>query len=371
MKRIAIITIHFGMNHGSALQTYALSHYLADSGYRVNVIDYIPPRYGIWDNLYEKKRGKYPLLIIIAAYFMKLPRITYQRKLFSNFLKNNVQLTKTYRTNTELHNSPPEADIYLTGSDQVWNCDYNTKGDYSYFLDFAPKGKDKVAYAASFGKELLTQEEIAKYSPFLREYNFISVRESSGLKLLTECGVKGQVSVDPTLLLTKAEWLFFASNVKRRKKEKYVLVYVMDGLYEKLLQCAMPIANKLNCKVFVVAFKKIKDKRIDKCFFNINPKEFVSMVANSEFVVTNSFHGTAFSVNLNKQFIAVAKSKYNTRITSLLDMVGLTDRFITDEKQLVEQMGVIDFDAVNSRLEAQRSISREFLLNSIDNIKKV
>lgn len=365
---IRIITIHFGTNHGSALQSYALCYYLNKLGHDVKVIDYVPERYGVWNDLIARKGSTYPKIILLGYYLLTMPKRNFQRNIFMRFLKKNVPLTRHYNRSEDLMLMPLNADIYITGSDQVWNYDYNSKEDYSYFLNFVPNNKIKVAYAASFGKDQLSDSEVQEFKPFLKRIDAISVREYSGLNILKQCSCLGINVLDPIFLLNKEEW---KSLIKGdTKEEKYLLIYVMDGRYEELLNYAKTISVNLKLKIYVVSFNRIKDKRINRQFVYATPCDFLRLIYNASYIVTNSFHGMAFAINFHKQFIAVAKKTYDTRLTCLLDMLGMQDRFVDNNFYLAKAIEDIDYIKVTNLLDEQRRISKKFLNNCIVFSKK-
>lgn len=359
--KVCIITIHFGVNHGSALQAFALTEYLNELGYDASIIDYIPERYNAWNSIKVKK---YPLLVKLFYYLLTLPSRHFKRKIFEKFLFENVNLTKRYNNRDELISNPPNADVYIAGSDQIWNKEYNGEGEYSYFLPFVKDGKKRIAYAASFGRSKIFQKEKEEIMPYLRRFDHISVREDSGLNILEQCGIKNGVHViDPTLLLTKERWRKLSSN--NIIDDKYLLIYVMDHKYEKLIAYGEQIARRLNLKIYVVCFKKVKDKKIDVCLSNIGPKEFLNLFDNASYVVSNSYHGVIFSINFGKQFIAVAKDRYNARIESILKLMHLEDRFIYDEFNLEKAIETINYENVTIYLDKEREKSAKFLKESL------
>jgi polysaccharide pyruvyl transferase WcaK-like protein len=361
--KLCTITIHFGVNHGSALQTYALSKHLTKEGHDVSVIDYIPERYKLWNTIKDKRA---PLVIKIAYYLIIYPSRMTKRRIFERFLIENVKLTKRYNKEELLHN-PPEADAYIAGSDQIWNKDYNGHGEYSYFLNFAKNGKNRIAYAASFGRNEIDNEEVADISKFISNIKYISVREDSGLNILKQCGIdRGITVLDPTLLLNSEEWMEIAS--KRNISEKYLLIYVMDHKFEKLIDYGEEIADRLNLKIFVISFKKIKDKRIDRNFININPREFLNLFNKASFVVSNSYHGILFSINFKKNFIAVAKHNYNTRIESILKLLKLEDRFVYNDFNILNALNPINYVESNVHLDKARKKSIDFLRSALSDV---
>ena len=368
-KKVKIITIHFGTNHGSVLQTYALSGYLKSIGCDAKVIDYVPGRYRIWNILRGRKGSRYPLPVLLAYYPVVVLKCIRNRKKFERFLKKNIDLTERYSKNEELKKSPPEADVYISGSDQVWNNDYNGNSDFSYFLDFAPEQSRRVAYAASFGKEKFDEEYLEKIKPMLQAFGDISVRESDAQKILNELEIPSTHVVDPVFLRTREQWKAFGNPVENSKP--YTLIYVMDGLYKELLDYAQKIKEQTGNDIFVVCFKKIKDNRIDKCFHLANPKDFVGLVSNADTVVTNSFHGTAFSVLFQKKFVTIGKEKYNSRMRSLLGKLSLENHFVTtganlDAKEVLLMSQRDDIESVDKVLQEWISDSQKFIQEALD-----
>ncbi|MBQ8015579.1 MAG: polysaccharide pyruvyl transferase family protein [Clostridia bacterium] len=370
LKKVKIITIHFGTNHGSVLQAYALSNYLKSVGCDAQIIDYIPDRYKIWNSLVSKKGGHYPLPVLMAYYPVAVLKSARIRKLFENFLNKNLNLTGRYASNDNLKKNPPEADAYISGSDQVWNNDYNGNNDFSYFLDFAPEKSKRIAYAASFGKENITEKDyISNIKPLLESFDAVSVRETDAQNILNELEIPSTHVVDPVFLLTKEQWKKFGNPVQTDKP--YILVYVMDGLYSELLDYAQKLKEKTGNMIYVVSFKKIKDERIDKCFHFASPKDFIGLIENADAVVTNSFHGTAFSVLFQKKFISIGKEKYNSRMISLLEKLSLETHFVPTGSNLFEDVveKTIQRDnigSVDQKLGEWIKLSKEFLDNSLN-----
>lgn len=360
-----ILTIHFGVNYGSALQAYALYKTLHKWDVQTEILNYIPKKYNIWYEFYQSKKGIYPFIIILSAFVIKLPFKMKQRKIFERFLRKNLRLSRIYHNNQELRQDFPQADLYIAGSDQIWNFDYNQKNDFTYFLDFLPSSFRKISYAASIGKEELTKEEINCLQKYLSGFSGISLREDKSMELLESMGINSEHVLDPTMLVSKNEWESFLK--RREKKESYVLIYVMDYLYHDLIDIAEVISKKLDKKIYMIAFKKIKDKRIDKQFIFLDPKEFLGLIWDASYVVTNSFHGVAFSINFNRQFIAVGKEKYNVRMQSLLRMFLIEDRFVSSSVASIDTDQQIDYSEVNRILKDQREKSLNYLENFCKN----
>lgn len=358
-----ILTIHFGVNYGSCLQVYALSESIKKCGIDCKVIDYVPKRYDSWEIYGKNKLEKYPFPLIALWYLFTLPEREYQRSIFKKFLKRNLSLTRRYKYPDELKKDVPLADIYIAGSDQIWNYDYNTPGDYTYMFDFLKNGEKKFAYAASIGKSQITEAEKSDFKKYLSEFSRITVREKSAKDLLNDCAIKCEVVLDPTFLLSRQEWKELA--IPMKISDSYILVYVMDNLHKRLIDIAAKLKEKYNHKIYVITFKATKDKRVDKEFHYLKPERFLTLFDNAEFVVTNSFHGTAFSVNLNKQFVSVGKDNYNSRIRDLLELVGLRKHYISNKENLdvIEDLTKINYQEINEKLDMLRKESMTVLLN--------
>lgn len=365
--RILIVTMHRGNNFGSALQVYALSETLKSLGHNPIVLDYIPQRIDFRLNLkkmfknlflgkslhekYESLRG---IMILVSS----------QRQ-YNRFFKEKVNLTRPYYSYNELVNDCPVADIYMTGSDQVWNSFHNGGIEYAFFLDFVPEHAKRISYAASFGKEQLDEWEISETTRLLKKYQAISVRESSALTILKNLGITNGVHVlDPTLLLSKEEWL--KRIPKNKEQDKYLLIYSVEPNKTDLIEYAKSIANRLNLKIYLVKWGLKKYPGVDKMLSLLSPLELMSYFANAEFIVASSFHGTAFSINMNKQFISVAPKKFSTRAKSLLGLVSLSDRYVEEGSFKIERaISPIDYKNVNDILSRQREISKSFLVSAI------
>jgi polysaccharide pyruvyl transferase WcaK-like protein len=369
-KSVAIITIHFGTNHGSVLQAYALSNYLDSIGYNAEIIDYVPERYKVWNSLVKKRSNKYPLPVIIAYYPIAFCKSFRVRNKFECFVKKNLNLTKRYSSKQALQKEPPEADVYITGSDQVWNNDYNGNDEFSYYLDFTTDDAKRIAYAASFGKEDIADSNyLSVVKSHLQTFDAISVRESNAQYILNKIGINSVHVVDPVFLRTQQQWKEFGT--KYPKKEKYTLVYVMDGIYNELLEYAYKIKKETGNSIYVVSFTKIKDNRIDKSFHLADPKDFVGLIDNSDIVVTNSFHGTAFSVLFQKRFITIGKEKYNSRILSLLTKLKLENHFVPtgDNCDIQKIMTIIERQHISHEEEILQnwiSTSKSFIQSEIN-----
>lgn len=356
--RAAIITLHRVFNYGSVFQTYATQKILEDLNYKVEVIDYIT----------EQRTNKrlflgVPNFIKKDIYHqskylcMKMISVLWKKKSFGGFLKRHVHLTqKKYITVKNIENNVPMADIYIVGSDQVWNSTYNEGIDRGFFLDFVHNTK-KIAFASSFGKEKLEEWEVAETKKYLSDFKKISVREMQGLKILSDMGLDGECIIDPTLQIKKEVWLSLAS--RRLVKEKYLLLMLLYNEDNGATEYARKVADKNGLLLVKLSWELIKPSKIDKLMTHRKPEDFLSLFNYADFIVTNSFHGLAFSLNFNKEFVVFPRNEYNSRIESLLELVGLSERMI--QKTGYNPLKKIDYNKVNNTLGIERQKARKFL----------
>ena len=227
-----------------------------------------------------------------------------------------------------------------------------------------PNGRKKVAFVSSFGKSKLDLEEVEKTKEYLKEYNKISVREDSAVCILNDLGYSSISLIDPTLQVTKQEWLEISS--KRLIKERYLILMLLYNEDNGATEYARKIADEKNLKLVKISWELLKPKMIDKLMTHRTPQDFLSLFYYAEFVVTNSFHGLAFSINFNKQFIVVPRNEFNTRIESLLRLVNLEGRLISDAERLSDVIDVtIDYKEVEQILSKEREKSKLFIEENI------
>ena len=369
MKKVGIITMHKVINYGSALQAYALQRVIEKLGYDCEIIDYIYP------NAYHLSQyAKIPfwkswiLFVIQLLYgFPQKKRIRLFEAFYSRFLK----LSPTcYQSREQLQNNPPHYDIYVTGSDQVWNPGIYSSLD-PYFLKFAPEGKKKLAYASSFGVSKIPSYADTYYHDSLKNFDAIGVRESNAVDLVYSLsGKSAQWVLDPTLLLTKDNWNEIAILPEEVKSvgDRYILLYELTPC-PYILQLAYYFNKRLNSPIVRICKNaSVEDK--DKSIINITdagPCEFVGLFAHAKLVITNSFHGTAFSINLERDFYTVTplRKQNNSRQQSLLKLFHLENRLLVEGVKfpLMENMH-IDYMPVLQRLSEERKKSIQFLTDN-------
>lgn len=386
-KRIAILTFFKSGNFGGELQAYALQKVLREYGYNVEVLHQLRPNnkefvhtgnfkpiYNPTDSKTKKSRVKGKIIAnltkIFNVFFGKNSRVRLQR--FEDFEKKHINLTsKVFTSFDDLYSSKLDYDVYIVGSDQVWNYEYVFSPE-PYFLTFANENALKISYAASIGHSSLPDEVIPFYKKWLESFNSISLRESQGVDIVKSITEKEAITVlDPTLLIPKNDWLKFFDLKCTQSNEKYLLIYILvESTY--VFEKAREIANHLNLKIKRVVPRSWSRQNYSDIenIYDAGPIEFIDLFANASFVLTNSFHGTAFSVNFNIPFYSIPKrtKKTNSRFINLLNLVGLQDRIVYDgeERDLLLSLMEIDFATANDRLEIEKSKSLDFLNESIN-----
>ncbi len=381
MKKIGIITILKTNNYGAELQAYATQAILNKLGYDAEIIDYLfyknpghiitkasKPSFnhGLKKKLSEKL---YPIIARLKTQASTESSSTREKR-FDKFHTENTRMSPTYRTIDDLYAAKQSYDVYMVGSDQVWN-----PGIYSsllpYMLAFAPEGKKRVAYASSFGVSAIPQEQQWLYKKYLPEFSSIGVREKNAVEMVKELGGKDATWVlDPTLLLDKEDWTKVASNAYS-ELNNYILLYELTPC-PYILELAKHMREKNGMEIVRICKNaSVEDKDTSvRNIIDAGPAEFIRLFANAGMVITNSFHGTAFSINFGKEFYTVtpARKHNNSRQRSILELFKLQDR-LTAENTPIENIsiGSIDYAAVSTILENERKKSIDFITNAIDN----
>ena len=369
MKKVSLITLQNVPNYGSVLQCYATEQTIKKMGYDVETINYLPERMtktGMLKNIKNKSNKlKKSLVLRTFARIVIFPSYLLRFSTFKKFRKHYLNMTKrVYKNYDDLVKDAPIADVYCTGSDQVWNSEWNNEIDKSLFLVYAPDSKNKIAYAASFGKKELNEEEKEETKKLLTRYNRISVREKSGVDIIESLGIKDSVNVvDPTLLLNGEEWRKISSN--KYKNKKYILVYNLNR-NKKIDNYAKNLSKKTGLKIVYLSYQLHDFYKKGKMQCNPKVEDFISLIDNASYVITDSFHATAFSINLNTQFIIVYPGKFSTRLQSLLEMLNLEDRVAKNENDLSVVEKNIDYKLINSLMMTMRKKSLNWLKDSLE-----
>lgn len=372
MKKVGIMTFHKSFNYGSALQAWALSQYLMKKNYDVCIADYTPNNYSQLYGLFFTPKN-IRLLARDFLHLLWLPFLLRRKKDFINFQRNNLPLSnKQYDYIKGISEFAAEKDIMITGSDQIWNPDAIDFG-----MDFLLKGihnVKKISYAASLGQsDFCNAKNKDEIINCLLDYDYISVREHTGArKLKNLIGEKKNISVvlDPTLLLDKEMYEEITS--KRFYRQPYIFFYSVN-FTEDAMEAATKISRTLNLPVFTLMSstgtrKYLKYQRIIKLSEgNAGPSGFLDLIKNAEYVVTDSFHGVAFSIIFEKNFISINRKindmpRNDERIMNILKQLHLLDRFVfLEELDKFDLYLHIDYSKIRCLKEKIRSESIEFL----------
>lgn len=284
--------------------------------------------------------------------------------IYKGYLAKYVNLSKPIYSKDNFAIVCPDADVYITGSDQVWNSIHNEGFDGHYFFEGIPNDKKRIAFSASIGREELDLQELELFKRHLSNYSAVSVREESAVNLLDKIGINAEQLLDPTFLLNKQQWEQIES--PRKIKQPYLIVYTPYNIVDEdlIYRTARNIAkqNGLNIVTFSTTFKR--NSHADKTITYATPGDFLSLINHADFVITNSFHGTAFAINLNKQFLVYPPSTFSTRIKSILSLTELTDRLV-NEVVTPQQLTEINFETVNKILDGERQKSKMFLKKAL------
>lgn len=256
-------------------------------------------------------------------------------------------------------------DYLIAGSDQIWNSEYNQGIDEMYYLGFASENTTKIAYAASCGKEEYSDTDWDKIRKLLETFSAISLREKSSAKIMDEHGIQNcKFVLDPTFLFSRAQWKNYEKEVVGCP-EKYLLIYFLDTRGEDIVKLAkkIAVAKGLHTVLIRPVYSKI-DYGVDLVVSDATPDKYIWLFRHASFVVTNSFHGVSFSINMERQFVALKRDKYNSRLDNIMNVMGLADRFVTTKEDgLIESD--INYSKVNERKSALLKSSKEFLQSAL------
>lgn len=385
MKKVGIVSCYFKNNYGSMLQAYATKKILDNNNIPNETINI--------DNNIDFKKGKrkYYASQLFNFKFIKSKFGMIKLKLDKKIVKDlgkNISIRdskyKEFRKAFNLSISCPDykslsemadakySDV-IVGSDQLW-LPVNVVSDY-YTLNWVSDNINKISYATSFGISKIPDKYTDEYKKFLSRINYLSVREESGKKICDEYGISSKVVCDPTILLTKEEWEQEAVQ-ERIIPDKYILCYFLGSNIEHR-KFAEKLKEKTGYKIVSLnhadEYVKYSDTFADITPYDIGPREWINLIKNAEYVCTDSFHGTVFSLLFNKTFFDFRrysesnKMSTNSRIDSLLDLAGVDkNRILTGNEDVDAVIKYkINYNKVNKNIDKIRQESKKWLLNSI------
>lgn len=368
-KRIGIVTVFGNINFGSNLQSYALQTILRRLGYHPENLPlfHTPER----NKLYQKFRF-YVKYILFEMLFPFLNDARKRSHLFEKYIIKNIRTSKYNISKIEdlekIGKSP--YNYYICGSDQIWAPN---QFNPHFFLSFCNIKRKKIAYAPSVGLKAIPENLIDTYDELISDIGSLSIREADGAKLLKDItGINIPVVLDPTLLLNRKEWLNHAG--KFVTSEKYILCYFLTQNNEYFMEVEN-YARLYKLKVYVLPSNRYDYKWGDKVLYNIGPKEFIQILNKAEVMITDSFHGTIFSVNLHKNFYTFLRFgendplNQNSRVINILNELGLNDHLINPKSQLKNKplYTKVDWELTENELDKRRMYSLNYLKQSLYN----
>lgn len=400
--KIGIITLYYkSLNYGGNLQAWALCHFLNSKGYEAEQIQYS----NIATTYREKRRqddiveqtgttGKVKTVLrlikkdglkggvreirAILTHKKKQKRkekdiqktdIQNQKeKAFENFNREIIPHSKEVYDDGTISKCVNDYDVFITGSDQVWNMEWFSP---TFFLDFVPSTKIKMSYAASMAMNSLTDTQQEKVKDLLKDYTAVSVRETETIDLIKELSpLSPTCVVDPVLLLEKEDWDEICA--ERVVNEKYLFCYFL-GNNQRERALAKKFAKKHKLRLVHLPFAAGTDCKFgDKRLVDVTPQQFVSLIKHAEYVFTDSFHAVAFSHIYQKQYFIFnrsAKAEMSSRITDITELFNTTERFCVGEERetykYIHTLDAIDYTYPREAFEKRKQKSIEYLQKSI------
>lgn len=331
MKNIKLVTYHNALSYGACLQAYATVKVLEKTGGRVEVIDF--------ENLYEARQkeagflkygsAKEIIATLVKRIFFKNEKC--KKRAFGEFKKRYILTPKKYHTVAEMKDL--SADVFVVGSDQVWNPEISGALEPAFFLDFGTANK-RISLSSSMGSYCFNREEQAYVKTKLEAFTAISVRENHAKQQVADAGIDKDVRVtlDPTLLIDANAWREFYQKKQSyaESDKKYILAFVIGyHKQEEVAEIFKYYSDKLGLPVWRIMLNTLKTKNVNKVIAGATPEEFVELIDHAAFVITDSFHGTAFSINMQTPF-ALLTNTNPARMVELLNKCNMSDRMIKE-----------------------------------------
>ncbi len=383
MKKIGILTFQKLENYGASLQCHALWQFLKNSGYDVEVIDLLCRHHRGFERTeglvqYMPQKG----FIQKVYYDLRVNLVSYVRGIFfqrekeirtRNFQKfwDIATYSREYPSTKRIKESPPDYDVYISGSDQVWNP--NLKYDWeSYFFTFVSSGKKKIAYSSSFGLAELPEYFMTYVKKYLSEFSAISVRERTGQSIIQNA-LGGRVPrvVDPSFLLCRKEWAEFL--VESPESDDYILCVWYLYHWENHLRICADLVKKYHKKVVLIVPSGLHfySSKLFTVVQTAGPAELIGYISKAKMVLTDSFHVTVFSIIFGIQFYSfVSDTKLSDRLETMLTDLHLEERLLRisnlSNMQKIVEPDRINYDEVQNTLDALCNASKSFLLDAIE-----
>ena len=373
MKNIVLVTWVGNGNYGTSLQSFALHRKLEMLGYKVSLLQNFPNTFGF----------KYKVKNILGSLGIDTKKIkgtirsqkqTLKQRKLADFISKNYRFYKPILSQSDLGKLKASTDVFVTGSDQIWNTAFRFTP--FYFLDFAGDSK-RVAYASSIGLNDFPKQHKPIVKELLSKFSHIGLREQTAVDIVSKLLGRADVVqvLDPTFLLNDVEWTEMSdkATIEIKLPKKFIFCYLIgnNSWYKEQLGEVISATGIKN--VIIVPAAENADFSIEGAtvYENAGPLEFVKLIKESSFVCTDSFHATAISINLNKNFVEFMRFKdsdkvsQNSRIYDVLNHYQLMNRLYSDKT--TEWSDGIDFKYSNIQLEEDRKHSLNYLINAIEN----
>lgn len=369
--KIRTMTCHHVYNYGASLQAFALQHYLESIGHDVKIIDYRLPchvRYEFFTprpgSKCAKIVSKYPYLKYLLSPIANRGDLKMwgRKKAFDFFDKKYLHLTSRYKTKEQLVSHPPHADVYIVGSDQVWNPTYPYWNDLGYFLSFGDKSVKRISYAASFGVASIPDSKNDYYKEQLSIFDRLSVREQSGVSIINHLGLSAIQCIDPVFLLSEKEWIDTLG--LKKQKRNYILVYDFLHNDSRMMDYVVRLSKETGLKI--VSVNDYSDTPYaDEQINDAGPIDFLTLILNAEYVICNSFHATVFSIIFRKRFVTfpLVGHSNSSRMKDILNMLSLDDLFNPSDLSYIRK--TVDYDNIMVIMQSMIDKSKKYLNESL------
>ena len=361
--KVGIVTFHGSHNYGAMLQAFALKNYVEKLNYEGSVIDYKTEKM-INDYKIFKLSSKLSIKqkLIISLNIFVYPKLKKRWNKFEEFSLENFNLTKRYKSVKEVQEEKFEFNALICGSDQVWNP--KGRADAIYMLDFCNNQEiNKISYAPSFGKSEIPKEREEEYKKKISKIHHISVRESSGLEIVKNViGREAVVVADPVFLLSKDEWSGSAESVDY--SEPFILCY-FTYIPFNIQKTIDYYREETGYKIYMLHDRFFNKIKVDKIIRDAGPKDFLNLFNKASFIITTSFHGTAFSIINKKPFISIEHDNSDSRVIDLLKKTNLSNRYVNTASSFEIKLLELDYSGNEKYINDFIEDSKGFLSDSL------
>jgi len=369
MSKIGIVSYYRNINYGSALQACAMQMSIRKLGYDCEHVRCLLGRGGQQPFLHQAKSRFRTLKNKLSWYCSKVsnPKCLIRSVRFRKFVSENIKESQKIYLQNELAQTSNIYDAFVCGSDQIWAP--NQFNEW-FYIDFISNRHKKIAYAPSIGLPNIPDALKPKMASLIRDIGYLSIREQEGAQIVYELtGIDIPVVLDPTLLISKEEWLD-KIKVSKSPKEPYILSLFL-GENPQHRKAVEDLGRKKGYKIVSLPFRNLDFKWGDIIKSDAGPFEFIDLVNNAAMVFSDSFHGAAFALNLNRPFGVFMRFSIddpicqNSRISNLLNLFSLQNRLVCDADSLDAMDLIIDYKSVNEKLDIERAKSLDYLKNAL------